>query len=134
MGGERILRHHAARDLMYSWAALAGLQPEEQPGLLHSSGRKKASDHVGALTFFMYGFRACSALRQHAVFVEWRLEPVRSAGAGGATVVKLLSFVGSCECGLIPGHCPVLLDPTSGSDMVGVRTVRNASVFCRRWS
>ena len=34
--------------------------------------------------------------------------------------MKLLCFVGSCECGLIPDHCPVLLDPTSGIGIGGL--------------
>ena len=34
-GGERTLRHHAIRDLLYTWTARAGLQPErEKTGLL----------------------------------------------------------------------------------------------------
>ena len=34
-GPERILRHHAVRDLLHHWSERAGLQPEkEKPGLL----------------------------------------------------------------------------------------------------
>ena len=61
VGRERILRHHAARDLIYNWAALAGLQPEEQPGLLHSSSRKKASGHVGDVGALIFSSLACTA-------------------------------------------------------------------------
>ena len=70
-GGERTLRHHAIRDLLYTWTARAGLQPErEKTGLLlpqrpedhNLAGRRPADlfvpSYLGSPTAFDLAFTA----------------------------------------------------------------------------
>ena len=109
-GGERTQRHHAVRDLMFSWAERAGLRPDtEKPGSLlpqhlddHRSSQRRPAD------VFVPAFNGAPTAFDIAITAFQRLDTLAEAGhvaAAAATAYaemkrKHLQTAG----GIVPGQ------------------------------
>ena len=91
-GGERIQRHNAVRDLLFTWMQRAGLHPEkERPGLVlpqapddtQSARRRPADIYIPALVF------AITATGSYARQREEHLQTAQACETQGSVVVPM---------------------------------------------
>ena len=116
-GGERVHRHYAVRDLLFSWAEKAGLHPEkERPGLLLpqtpedvQSGRRRPADvflpalaggpaaldfavtaHQRQDTLALASSKAGAAAEQYARHKEQHLNTAEACSQQGVSFVPMV--------------------------------------------
>ena len=109
-GGERVHRHYAVRDLLFSWAEKAGLHPEkERPGLLLPQtpedvqpGRRRPADvflpalavavtaHQRQDTLALASSKAGAAAEQYARHKEQHLNTAEACSQQGVSFVPMV--------------------------------------------